>query len=109
VNTTFTLLAVTGQGQGQGAIYYLGRRPNQILTPAVLRELAIRGFIGISGQQLINIENLSEIDPAIFTKVRNYNYDDISIRLPADQNYDYYDNDYNNNDDEKENGEEKES
>ena len=94
VNSNFELLA------RQGVVYYLGSSPDNITTTADLLELAIRGFIGISSEQLIDVENLGEIDPAIFTEVRNYNYDDISIRLPADQNYD-------DEEDEKENGEEK--
>lgn len=36
---------------------------------------------------MIEIEELTEIDPAIFTNVRNYVYQDISIRLPSDQLY----------------------
>jgi len=87
VNQNFTLLA------NQGTVYYLGSRPRNITTTGTLLQLAIRGFVGMSGQQLINIETLSEIDPAIFSKVRNYNYDDVAIRLPAGQRYD--DNDEN--------------
>jgi len=81
VNDNFTLLA------DQGVVYYLGSKPS-VTTTADLLELAIQGFVGISSQQLIDIESLGEIDPAIFTEVRNYNYDDIAIRLPADQSYD---------------------
>jgi len=91
VNNEFELFA------NQGAVYYLGNRPNKVTTTADLLQLAIRGFIGLSSQQLINIEALGEIDPAIFTEVRNYNYDDVAIRLPVGQRYD----------DEKENDEDK--
>jgi hypothetical protein len=40
-----------------------------------------------SQQRLIEVESIEDIDPAIFTAVRNYNYDDISIRMPRDQLY----------------------
>ena len=38
--------------------------------------------------QLIQIEGLSEIDPAIFTNVRNYVHDEVAILMPADQRFD---------------------
>jgi len=96
VNGSFRLIA--DPGAVQGAVYYLGNRPDSVTTPRDLLELAIRGFIGISDQQLINIEVLGEIDPAIFTEVRNYNYNDIAIRLPDGQSY-------GDDEDEKENEE----
>lgn len=37
--------------------------------------------------QLIQVETIDEVNPAIFTGVRNYVYDDIAILLPADQRY----------------------
>jgi hypothetical protein len=43
----------------------------------------------ISGRdQLIQIEGLSEIDPAIFTSLRNYVHDEVAILLPLDQRFD---------------------
>ena len=41
-----------------------------------------------SGQQLIEIESLADINPAIFTELHNYNQENISIRLPRDQIFD---------------------
>jgi filamentous hemagglutinin family protein len=42
----------------------------------------------ISGRdQLIQIEGLSEVDPAIFTSLRNYVHDEVAILLPADQRF----------------------
>ncbi len=38
-----------------------------------------------AGEQLISVEKLEDIDPAIFTDVRNYTYGQIAIRLPRDQ------------------------
>lgn len=37
--------------------------------------------------QMIELEGLAEIDPAIFTNVKNYVYQDVSILLPSDQLY----------------------
>jgi len=39
----------------------------------------------VSGEQLITLEELEDIDPAIFSDVRNYTYGQIAIRLPRDQ------------------------
>jgi len=47
----------------------------------------IADLIGAGNEQLVEIEPLSDIDPAVFTNVRNYSYDDIAIRLPNDQLY----------------------
>jgi len=41
-----------------------------------------------SHEQLVQVETLAEVNPAIFTSVRNYVYDDIAILLPEDQRYD---------------------
>lgn len=40
-----------------------------------------------TADQMIEVEWLAEVDPAIFTNVKNYVYQDISIRLPSDQLY----------------------
>lgn len=37
--------------------------------------------------QLLAVEPLEEVDPAVFNNVRSYFYNDISLRLPADQLY----------------------
>jgi len=42
----------------------------------------------VAGEQLVEIESLSEVDPAIFTALRNYNQEEIAIRMPRDQLYD---------------------
>ncbi|MGQ9424399.1 two-partner secretion domain-containing protein [Gilvimarinus sp. F26214L] len=49
-------------------------------------------LITSGNEQLVEIEGLEDVDPAVFTNVRNYSYDDTSIRLPPDQRYD--DDDY---------------
>ncbi len=79
INDQFTLIA------SQGAVFYVGDEPGNITTSADLALLVIDGGAGLSGQQLIDIDSLGNIDPAIFSEVRNYNYGDTAIRLPADQ------------------------
>ena len=39
------------------------------------------------GEELIDIEELEEIDPAIFTAIDNFAFDNVSILLPPDQRY----------------------
>lgn len=40
-----------------------------------------------AGDQLIEVEPLEDVNPAVFTDVRNYSADTVSIMLPADQRY----------------------
>lgn len=63
--------------------WYLGK-------PAIMNDLSkVPSDSLISGRdQLIEIEGLSEIDPAIFTSLRNYVHDEVAILLPADQRFD---------------------
>lgn len=42
----------------------------------------------LAGQQLIEVESLAQIDPAIFTDVRNYSHSDNALMMPVDQRYD---------------------
>jgi len=39
----------------------------------------------VAAEKLITLEELEDIDPAIFSDVRNYTYGQIAIRLPRDQ------------------------
>jgi hypothetical protein len=41
----------------------------------------------LSGEQVREIDDLDDVDPAIFTEVHNYNLAEISIKLPRDQRY----------------------
>ena len=43
---------------------------------------------GSVSELLIDVESVDEVDPAVFTEVRNYAYDNISILMPRDQRYD---------------------
>jgi hypothetical protein len=62
-------------------IWYKGRPKTVVDTSTPLQNL-------VSNEQLIQIEALSEIDPAIFTSVSNYIHDEVAILMPADQRFD---------------------
>lgn len=64
--------------------FYGGHRPP--FTDNSFETLVISNDLGL-GQQLIEIESLAEIDPAIFTDVRNYYHEDLAIMMPDDQLY----------------------
>ncbi len=53
---------------------------NNTDTPIELSDI-----LSASNELLIELESLEEIDPAVFTEVRNYSFDNISIRMPRDQ------------------------
>lgn len=60
------------------------RKPNRVVdTSKPLNDLD-----NMVNDQLIQIEGLNEIDPAIFTGVRNYIHDEVAILMPADQRFD---------------------
>ncbi|WP_024462158.1 filamentous hemagglutinin N-terminal domain-containing protein [Marinimicrobium sp. LS-A18] len=46
-----------------------------------------------AGEQMVEVESLEDIDPAIFTAVRNYSFDEVSILMPPDQRYGNEDDD----------------
>lgn len=79
---------------GRGYVGFIDGRPERVQTTADLLERG--GVITLAGQQLIDVESLADINPAIFTEVRNYNYDDIAILLPNGQII------YGNDDEERE-------
>lgn len=44
-------------------------------------------IVGSLADLLVGVETVGEVDPAVFTNIYNYAYEDISIRLPKDQLY----------------------
>lgn len=64
-------------------IFANGISPNIPFQPGNLTDLS--SLIQGRNDLLVNVEAAEEIDPAVFTGVRNYSYDNISIRLPRDQ------------------------
>ncbi len=75
--------------RGRGYVYYYGVEPDVVVGK---ENLAVSpDLLGLSNQQLVGVEALANLDPAVFTEIRNYYYEDVAIRLPDDQRYDYDD------------------
>jgi filamentous hemagglutinin family protein len=79
------LLAITADGFNWTPYYGFGVKP-EIDQSTYKGNIA--DLIGAGSEQLVQVEALDEVNPAIFTGVRNYVYDDIAILMPADQRYD---------------------
>ena len=80
-------------------IHYFEPKPTDLQVQAKLFEYV--DFSGLN-KLLLNIESLGDFDPAIFTAVRNYNYEDVAIMMPADQRLNAPDEDENDHDKKKE-------
>lgn len=63
-------------------------RPGTIYTDVTGSSASASDITATSHEQLVQVETLAEVNPAIFTGVRNYVYDDVAILLPEDQRYD---------------------
>ncbi len=66
-------------------IWGFGEEPDTVITPNDLADPTAAGSVS---DLLVDVESVDEIDPAVFTEVRNYSYDNVSIRMPRDQLYD---------------------
>jgi hypothetical protein len=88
VNDKFTLIGVLA------SVNYFGANPRTITTSQGLTLQVVSTITGLSGQQLVEVESLDDVDPAIFADVRNYNVDEISVLLPKDQREDEEDDEY---------------
>jgi hypothetical protein len=55
--------------------------------------IIFNALAGLTNNLLIEVESLADLDPAIFTEVRNYYYEDVAIRMPDDQRYTEEDDD----------------
>ena len=67
--------------------YYLNRKPQIYEGANQFKNKALQAIENISGQQLIEVEALGNVDEAIFSDVRNYNHSDIALMMPSDQRY----------------------
>jgi len=79
-------------------LVYDGAAPRD---PFISGEFSIFDLSNTSGLELVDINTLDEVDSAIFSDVRNYNNDDVSVLLPADQLLD--DEDEEDDDEDEEN------
>jgi len=63
-------------------------RPRVVEDRSLLQFSAFDAINTLSGEQLVEVETLAEVDPAIFTDLQNYASDEIAIRMPRDQLFD---------------------
>ena len=72
----------------QTFIYFYGTEPLNFIGENELSNQIFDLINNLAGQQLIEVESLAQIDPAIFTDVRNYSHSDNALMMPVDQRYD---------------------
>ncbi|VUD48870.1 Heme/hemopexin-binding protein [Thalassocella blandensis] len=53
-----------------------------------IEDLTDTSVFGSVNELLVEVEPIDQVDPAVFTDLRNYSFDDISILMPRDQRYD---------------------
>ncbi|HWV14066.1 MAG TPA: hypothetical protein VN030_01455 [Cellvibrio sp.] len=63
-------------------------RPGTSFVDESKTSASIADISATSHEQLVQVETLAEVNPAVFTAVRNYVYDEVAILLPEDQRYD---------------------
>ena len=77
VNNLFDL------GSQVGVVDYVYPKPRNIISPG---DLSDTGSLAVlTSRNLLEVESLDEVDPAIFSDIKNYNVDNLSILLPRDQ------------------------
>ncbi|WP_045825641.1 filamentous hemagglutinin N-terminal domain-containing protein [Teredinibacter turnerae] len=86
VKNRLTIDSELNAGISYGRSYYNGAAP-ELVDDFSNRRPSIFDLNNNGGEQLVEVEELVEVDPAIFTSVSNYFFDDVSIRLPNDQLY----------------------
>jgi hypothetical protein len=67
-------------------IQFIPARPPITIIDATLT--LSNDSVGGIDTRLLEIDSLDEFDPAIFTEIRNYYYEDVAIMMPADQRLD---------------------
>ena len=67
------------------SVSFVPEKPEATLTGLDISALSV--VSAVAGEQLIEIESLGDIDPAIFTALRSYSQEDVAIRMPRDQRY----------------------
>lgn len=82
VGTYFELLSRRAYIRFIGSPTYPTTRP--VINADVSLSFDSTGY----NPSLLEIDSLGEFDPAIFTEIRNYYYEDVAILLPADQRLD---------------------
>ncbi|HTF84004.1 MAG TPA: hypothetical protein VL987_05425 [Cellvibrio sp.] len=75
-----------GGARSWGPLWGFDIRPTTVDNQATIQG-SLSDLLASGNEQLVEVETLDEVDPAVFTNVRNYFYDDIAILLPRDQQY----------------------
>ncbi|MGM8227528.1 filamentous hemagglutinin N-terminal domain-containing protein [Cellvibrio sp. ARAG 10.3] len=75
-----------GGARSWGPLWGFDTRPTTVDNQATIQG-SLSDLLASGNEQLVEVETLDEVDPAVFTNVRNYFYDDIAILLPRDQQY----------------------
>ena len=88
--------SITVEGNGFLPIWF----ENDVAEFITTGDFIDTSFAVSSADLLIEIESIGDVDPAIFNNVLNYEYGELSIRLPSDQLFEDYDDEDNNDDDE---------
>ncbi len=65
--------------------YFLGGPPPVNNDTSAIKLSVFDSINSVSGLQLIEVESLADLDPAIFSQIYNYALLDVSIRMPRDQ------------------------
>ncbi|PKG84097.1 hypothetical protein CXF85_09255, partial [Colwellia sp. 75C3] len=91
-----------------GGVDYIYPKPLYIFTSGDLSDTS--SLAVITSRNLLSVESLDEIDPAIFSDIKNYNVDSLSILLPRDQRDgdEFADSEYENENEDAEQTEEEE-
>ena len=66
-----------------GSVDYIYPKPVKFFSQGQLSDTSSLSVL--TSRNLLSVESLDEIDPAIFSDIRNYNVDNLSILLPRDQ------------------------
>lgn len=75
-----------GGARSWGPLWGFDTRPVTVDNQATIQG-SLSDLLASGNEQLVEVETLDEVNPAVFTSVRNYFYDDIAILLPRDQLY----------------------
>ncbi|VAW69945.1 hypothetical protein MNBD_GAMMA10-3294, partial [hydrothermal vent metagenome] len=65
--------------------FFLDGPPTTVRDNSAIQLSISDSLNSVSGQQLIEVESLADVNRAIFTDLRNYDMEEISVRLPRDQ------------------------
>ncbi len=68
-------------------IWAFNARPRIVQNASTIQS-DLQELINVASEQMVEVESLKDLDPAIFANITNFFYNDISVLLPSDQRYD---------------------